>query len=349
MANAKCQAHLFIGRSGWSYWSWRGPFFPRQVMVKHHLAYYATQFSSAELNGVFYRTPSLEAVRGWRDQTPDDFVFAWKASKFITHWKRLSDKSRNSLALIEERLKILGAKAGPVLFQLPARFEADPERLRSFLKLLSKRRRYAFEFRHASWYDDEIYALLRRHDISLCISDHRDAPAPWKVTASHVYVRGHGPSGAYKGHYPDSALRGLARRIATWRREGRDIYVYFDNDQKSAAPADARRLVGYCPAAFAQAWCDRQRRAHTASSQRAELAFVWNLWRQEEPLPNFGVARATHPCWERPRNVIFRLLRRHRCCCGQRAVRARPVDGAASGQAAYTGVEHAGAKQDRAA
>lgn len=247
MANAKCQAHLFIGTSGWSYSSWRGPFFPREVMVKHHLAYYATQFSSAELNGVFYRTPSLEAVRGWRDQTPDDFVFAWKASKFITHWKRLSDRSRNSLTLIEERLKILGAKAGPVLFHLPARFEVDPERLRSFLKLLSKRRRYAFEFRHASWYDDEIYALLRRHDVSLCISDHRDTPAPWKVTASHVYVRGHGPGGAYKGHYSDSALRALARRIATWRREGRDIYVYFDNDQKSAAPADARRLVGYLP------------------------------------------------------------------------------------------------------
>ena len=94
-------------------------------MVKHHLAYYATQFITAELNGVFYRTPSLAAVRDWRARTPRDFVFAWKASRFITHWKRLSGRSRNSLALIEERLKILGPKAGPVLFQLPARFEAD--------------------------------------------------------------------------------------------------------------------------------------------------------------------------------------------------------------------------------
>ena len=104
-------------------------------MVKHHLAFYATQFQTTELNGVFYRTPSLKTVRAWRDGTPDDFVFAWKASKFITHWKRLSGKSRNSLALIEQRLKILGRKAGPVLFQLPPQFEADAQRLAAFLKL----------------------------------------------------------------------------------------------------------------------------------------------------------------------------------------------------------------------
>jgi uncharacterized protein YecE (DUF72 family) len=250
MARAKRRSHLFIGTSGWSYPSWRGPFFPIEVMVKDHLAYYATQFASAELNGVFYRTPTLEAVRRWRDQTPDDFVFAWKASKFITHWKRLSDKSRNSLALIEQRLKILGPKAGPVLFQLPSRFEADPARLTSFCKLLPKRRRYAFEFRHRSWYTDEIYALLQRYDIALCISDHHDAPAPWKVTASHVYVRGHGPGGAYKDHYSDTELRAWARRVASWRREGRDVYLYFDNDQKSAAPADALRLIKLLPHRF---------------------------------------------------------------------------------------------------
>lgn len=242
MTARKRRAKVYIGTSGWSYTSWRGRFFPREVMVKHHLRYYATQFASAELNGVFYRTPSLEAVRGWREQTPAGFVFAWKASKFITHWKRLRDTSRNSLALIEQRLKILGPKAGPVLFQLPPRFEADAGRLKSFLRLLPKRRLYAFEFRHASWYKKEILALLKQHNVALCISDHHDAPAPWKTTAHHVYVRGHGPGGAYKGHYSDAALRRWARRIAAWSRDGRDVYVYFDNDHKSAAPADAFRL-----------------------------------------------------------------------------------------------------------
>jgi uncharacterized protein YecE (DUF72 family) len=262
MAPSKSRNAVYIGTSGWSYPSWRGPFFPREVMVKHHLAYYATQFLTAELNGVFYRTPSLEAVRGWCEQTPDDFVFAWKASKFITHWKRLRDTSRNSLGLIEERLKLLGPKAGPVLFQLPPRFETNRDRLTAFVRLLPKRRRYAFEFRHASWYSAEIFDLLRRHDIALCISDHRDAPAPWVITAHHVYVRGHGPAGDYKDHYSDEALRSWAKNIAAWRRQGRTVYVYFDNDQKSAAPADALRLLSML----------RQRRAsvltHPPSARR---------------------------------------------------------------------------------
>jgi uncharacterized protein YecE (DUF72 family) len=236
-------ARIFVGTSGWSYKSWRGPFFPHEVMIKHHLEFYATQFDSAELNGVFYRTPTLAAVRGWRDNTPADFVFAWKASKFITHWKRLSDQSRNSLALIEQRLKILGPKAGPVLFQLPARFTANPERLDKFMKLVPKRWRVAFEFRDDSWYCNDVFKLLRKHRVALCISDHADAPAPWQVTAPFVYVRGHGPTGRYKGHYSGKTLREWAKKIRAWKRGRKDVYVYFDNDQKSAAPADALKLM----------------------------------------------------------------------------------------------------------
>lgn len=236
-------SRILIGTSGWSYQSWRGPFFPREVMIKHHLQFYATQFSTAELNGVFYRTPTVEAVHAWRDGTPDDFIFAWKASKFITHWKRLTEKSRNSLALMETRLRILGPKAGPVLFQLPPQFTANRDRLAGFLKLLKRKRRYAFEFRHASWYEAPILDLLRQHDISLCLSDHHDAPAPWQVTASFVYLRGHGPGGTYRGTYSDKTLHEWTRKIAGWKRQRRDVYVYFDNDQKSAAPFDALRLM----------------------------------------------------------------------------------------------------------
>lgn len=236
------KAEIRVGTSGWSYRSWRGPFFPREVMVKHHLAFYATQFDTTELNGVFYRTPTLKTVRGWRDGTPDDFLFAWKASKFITHWKRLGANSRNSLDLIETQLKILGPKAGPVLFQLPPQFKKDAARLEAFLKMLSRRWRYAFEFRDASWYDADIFKLLRARDVSLCISDHRDAPAPWRVTASHVYVRGHGPGGHYHGRYSDRTLEEWTRRAKQWRGDGRDVFFYFDNDQKSQAPFDAARL-----------------------------------------------------------------------------------------------------------
>ena len=112
-------ARILIGTSGWHYDSWRGPFFPKDLPLKYQLQYYASQFPATELNGVFYRTPTPEAVKSWRDQTGKDFVFAWKASKFITHWKRLSDKSINSLELLEDRLSFLGSKAGPILFQLP--------------------------------------------------------------------------------------------------------------------------------------------------------------------------------------------------------------------------------------
>ncbi|HVT55941.1 MAG TPA: DUF72 domain-containing protein [Xanthobacteraceae bacterium] len=238
-------SEIRIGTSGWHYASWRGPFFPDYVPKKDWLRFYATQFDSAELNAPFYRTPTLDAVKEWQAQTPADFRFAWKASKFITHWKRLSAKSKNSIALMETRLKPLGKKAGPVLFQLPPRFEADPERLESFIKLLKKRRSYVFEFRHPSWYTKEIYAVLRKHNAALCFSDHIDAPAPWEVTAHHIYIRAHGTNGRYAGSYSGKTLKEWARKIRAWHRARRDVYCYFDNDTKSAAPFDALRLMRF--------------------------------------------------------------------------------------------------------
>jgi uncharacterized protein YecE (DUF72 family) len=238
-------AELRVGTSGWSYQSWRGPFFPKDVKIKDHLAFYATRFNSTELNAPFYRPPTEDAVRGWFNNTPDDFIFTWKASKFITHWKRLSERSENSIALLESRLKLLRYKAGPVLFQLPPQMQANRERLASFLKMLSRKWRYTFEFRHPSWYERDILDLLRDNDIALCLSDHADAPSPWEVTTSFVYVRGHGPTGRYHSHYPDETLRAWAKDTRRWRKGGRDVYVFFDNDQKSAAPADAERLLKF--------------------------------------------------------------------------------------------------------
>ena len=133
---------ILIGTSGWHYASWWGPFFPQEVRKKDALQYYATRFRTAELNAPFYRTPTIEAVQGWRRNTPDDFVFAWKASN-------------------------LGEKAGPILFQLPPQFHTNRERLASFLKMLKRGRRYTFEFRHASWYEKPILDLLRDNDVAL--------------------------------------------------------------------------------------------------------------------------------------------------------------------------------------
>jgi uncharacterized protein YecE (DUF72 family) len=236
-------SELRIGTSGWHYQSWWGPFFPKALKKKDALRYYASRFSATELNAPFYRTPSEEAVKGWAEQTPDEFLFAWKASKFITHWKRLSEKSGYIIELLDSRVKLLGHKLGPILFQLPPQFEADRERLAAFLKMVPRRWRCVFEFRHRSWYDDAILDVLSAHDAALCISDHHDAPAPWVVTAPHVYLRPHGPGGRYRGSYDEKTLRDWTRRIRAWQREGRDVFCFFDNDQKSAAPKDAQRLI----------------------------------------------------------------------------------------------------------
>jgi uncharacterized protein YecE (DUF72 family) len=233
---------VLIGTSGWHYPSWRGPFYPRTLKLKDRLAFYAQQFRTTELNGVFYRTPTVEAVKAWRDQTPPDFVFAWKASKFITHWKRLSERSVNSLDLLESRLALLGDKAGPLLFQLPPQFTRNDARLAAFLKMLNRKRRYAFEFRHPSWYAAAVLRLLSEENVALCISDHADAPSPWKRTADFAYVRAHGPGGRYRGRYDPATLASWHKKIARWRSRGVDVFVYFDNDQKSAAPLDGLRL-----------------------------------------------------------------------------------------------------------
>ncbi len=242
-AARRSEPAVCVGTSGWTYDAWRGPLYPQKLPKKEWLRFYASRFVTAEINGSFYRTPSLEAVDAWREQTPRDFLFAWKASKFITHWKRLTASCENSITLMETRLRVLGPKAGVVLFQLPQRFRKDIGRLRDFLPMLPRRRRYAFEFRDAAWYAPDVYDVLQAFNVALCISDHADAPAPWEVTARHVYVRGHGPSGRYRGNYPDRTLQQWADRILSWQAEGRDVFVYFDNDQKAAAPRDAQRLM----------------------------------------------------------------------------------------------------------
>ena len=169
-------------------------------------------------------------MRAWRDQTPEHFLFAWKASKFITHWKRLTPKCRNSIELMESRLEALSPKVGAVLFQLPPRFQKNRERLARFLDMLPAGYRYAFEFRHPGWYDPAVFKVLEANNCSLCISDHHHAPAPFDVTADFVYLRGHGPGGRYYGRYGEQALRAWAAHIRRWRKEGRRVFCYFDGN-----------------------------------------------------------------------------------------------------------------------
>lgn len=236
-----------IGTSGWIYASWRGPFYPSDLRLKDRFAYYASRFDTAEINATFYRLPTQAAVAAWREAAPPGFVFAWKASRFITQAKKLKDPE-GPLERVYAPMLGLGDKLGPALFQLPPQMRLNLPRLEAFLALLPKDRRHTVEFRHKSWYADAVFELLQRHDVAFCISDHHDAPAPCETTANFVYWRGHGPGGRYHGSYSDRELAALADRIGAWRAEGRDVYAYFDNDIGCAAPGDALRLKALCKA-----------------------------------------------------------------------------------------------------
>jgi len=231
---------LRIGCSGWTYKDWRGPFYPQEVKDRDRLAYYATQFDTAEINASFYRLPTEATVDGWAERAPEGFLFAWKVSRFITHNKKLKDCA-DPVALVFGRMARLGRTRGPALIQLPPQLRRNDDRLASFLKLLPKGRR-TVEFRHDSWYAPQVFQILADFEAALCISDHHDAPSPWEVTAPWAYLRGHGPGGRYVGRYPKAELERWAKAIAGWRAEKRDVYAYFDNDVKSAAPLDALAL-----------------------------------------------------------------------------------------------------------
>jgi uncharacterized protein YecE (DUF72 family) len=232
---------LRIGTSGWIYKEWRGAFYPQKLSQARWFGHYARVFDTAEINATFYRLPTQATVARWREASPSDFLFAWKASRFITHMKRLKDVAA-SIERVYAPMLALGGKLGPALFQLPPSFACDLARLQDFLALLPSGRRHVVEFRHPSWYSERVFNALADHGASLCISDHHHAPAPWVATAPFVYVRGHGPGGRYRGSYQDAELDRWASRMETWRGEGRDLFAYFDNDIGCAAPADAQRL-----------------------------------------------------------------------------------------------------------
>ncbi|MFO7767070.1 MAG: DUF72 domain-containing protein [Pelovirga sp.] len=234
-------ASSYIGTSGWQYDHWRGPFYSKGVNEHEMLAYYSQQFDAVEINNSFYRLPSLKAMEGWSDSVSSGFLFAVKASRYITHMKKLKD-AEDSVNRLIERVEILGERLAPVLFQLPPNWRCNPQRLTDFLAVLPKGYRYAFEFRDTSWFDDRIYHLLEEAGAAFCIYDLAGCQSPKRLTAEFVYVRLHGPDAAYQGSYPVDTLCGWAGALCSWARQGKDIFCFFDNDQQGYAPQNALKL-----------------------------------------------------------------------------------------------------------
>ncbi|WP_309115780.1 DUF72 domain-containing protein [Saccharothrix sp.] len=237
-----------VGTSGWLYPPWRGVFYPKGLPHRRELEHLSHRVNSVELNGTFYSLQRESSFRAWHAQTPDDFLFAVKGGRFITHMKRLRDPDQALAKFFQSGVFLLGDKLGPFLWQLPPTLRFDPPLLADFFAHLPRSHdgrplRHALEARHESFRTDAFPDLLREHDIALVIADTANKfPYLEDVTADFVYIRLHGEEELYVSGYTDESLDRWAAKIRAWATT-RDVYVYFDNDAKVMAPRDAIALA----------------------------------------------------------------------------------------------------------
>jgi uncharacterized protein YecE (DUF72 family) len=237
-------ARWLVGTSGYVYRDWRRRFYPQALGPRAWLPYYAGTFATVELNSPFYRLPRAASFRAWASAVPPDFVFAVKASRYLTHIKRLKAPGA-PVALFLRRAQRLGSALGPVLVQLPSSSHLRLDRLDGLVRVLARRPhvRWVLEVRHDSWLVDSVFDRLTRANVALCLHDWREQPVTGPITADFVYVRRHGTRRRYGGSYTEAMLAADAARVAGWTGGGRDTYVYFNNDGRAAAVRDARRLT----------------------------------------------------------------------------------------------------------
>jgi uncharacterized protein YecE (DUF72 family) len=239
--------HVRVGTSGWVYADWEGKLYPRGLPQGEWLGCYARRFDTVEVNNSFYRLPSEETMRRWAREAPAGFLFAVKASRYLTHQKKLKDPT-GPLGVFLDRAALLGKRLGPVLFQLPPHWRCNPDRLRGFLRALPAGPPFVFEFRDPSWYTDEVRSILARAGAVFCVHDMPGSASPLWETASTVYVRLHGPGEhAYQGSYSQAQLEVWADRVTAWREARHDVFAYFNNDGSGHAVENAgqlRQLLG---------------------------------------------------------------------------------------------------------
>lgn len=236
------QPKVYIGTSGYSYKSWDKTFYPRTVPKRLQLEYYATHFPTVEINATFYRLPSEAMVKGWAQRAPEDFIYAVKGSRFITHMKKIAnldgalDKFFNCIEPMADRTPI-------ILWQLPPNLKKDHNRLDDFLHQVPKRYAHAVEFRHSSWYEDDIFELLKTHNASHVALSSKGMPMNLSVTSDLIYIRFHGLEGGAAHDYTRGELEPWAEFITDQAAEGRTLYVYFNNDVNVRAPDNAKQLM----------------------------------------------------------------------------------------------------------
>lgn len=238
---------VLVGTSGWSYDSWRGKFYPKSLPTSEWLAFYAEHFSTVEVNNSFYRLPTPETYKNWAHNVPKSFEFAVKASKFLTHNKKLSSPSEPWQRMMKTT-KNLSKHLGPLLLQFPAQWQKHFERLEEFLEFKEHQKLFphiplVFEFRHNSWFCEEVYELLRAHKAALCIADSPAFPRTDVITTSFTYFRFHGTGGADAPNYSLTRLKSEAKNIKKLVSDGIVVYVYFNNDTNACAVRNAAALA----------------------------------------------------------------------------------------------------------
>ncbi|HET9306607.1 MAG TPA: DUF72 domain-containing protein [Candidatus Sulfotelmatobacter sp.] len=234
-------APVHIGTSGWHYKHWKGPFYPADLASTKWLPWYVEHFDTVEINNSFYRLPATSALELWCRQTPANFCFAVKASRYITHNQKLKDP-QNAVDKFLTVIDKLERRLGPILFQLPPSWKLNVERLDEFLFGLPPSHRYVFEFRNQTSNTPQVYEVLRRHNAAFCIYELAGFQSPLEITADFTYIRLHGPGNKYQGDYGERVLLTWANRIDAWRKTLRHIFIYFDNDQSGFAAKNALEL-----------------------------------------------------------------------------------------------------------
>jgi uncharacterized protein YecE (DUF72 family) len=244
------QPPVHVGTSGWSYDHWTAVLYPPGLPVGRRLEVYGQHFATAELNASFYRWPAQRTFDGWRDRLPDGFQLAVKASRGLTHARRLREPEQ-WVQRMTASLDALGPRAGPLLLQLAPGHQRDDAHLDAVLGLLPDRVRVAVELRHPSWLHDEVFALLQQHGAAYVVMSGAHLPCVLRATAPLVYVRLHGPDPThlYAGSYSDDDLHWWANRIGEWRTTGHEVYAYFNNDGEGHAVRNALRLRDLLPPA----------------------------------------------------------------------------------------------------
>jgi uncharacterized protein YecE (DUF72 family) len=229
-----------IGTSGWVYPHWKGVFYPEDLPSRDWFTYYADVFDTVEINNTFYRLAKAETFEHWRRQAPEGFLYSVKASRFITHMKKLKEPE-TSVPHFYERASLLGATLGPVLFQLPPHWKVDLARFEAFLECLPPKSTNVVEFRDQTWFVDDVFSVMERYGVTHCIHDMRPLRVPVRITSDTVYLRFHGDL-FHDGGYSRQHLRSWAGRIREWSADGLDVYAYFNNDVSGHAIQDARVL-----------------------------------------------------------------------------------------------------------